>query len=91
MTNKRNFIRHSAMAVADLDDGLGMVEQALDELVLLVRKVAETEPSVLEELSETKAVNYGETLDRLSILLSDCYTYKNDLLEALDEINDEEV
>ena len=89
MTNKRNFIRKSAIQIAELDNGLGVVEQALDELVILVRKVTEAEHSVLEKLDGTKSMNYHETLDKLSILLSDAYTYKNDLLDALDEINDD--
>lgn len=80
---KKTFIKESTQAINKLDDHLSFVEQSIDDLHISFRKLTKGNAENLYENSKTNVSYYEDKLERLSILFSDMYHYKNEILEDL--------
>lgn len=81
---KKTFIKNSKEAINKIDDSLSFVEYGIDDLYYSFRNLTQGNTQNLAELSKTNVSDYQDKLDRMSILLSDMYSLKNDLLDDLE-------
>jgi len=85
---KKTFIKQSQEAITKIDDHLAFVEDGIGELNVLLTKLTKGNSANLEETSKTVVSSYEDRIRRMDNMLTDLYTYKNDLLEDLEKMDE---
>lgn len=88
---KKTFIRESEEVIKRIDDSLSIVEEGVDELDALLQKLTSGNLKDLHEKSETHVGSYEDKIEQMQIMLSNMYSYKNDLLDNLELLSVEEI
>lgn len=83
---RKTFIRESEAAITKIDDALSYVEEGIGELNILLRKLTKGNTDTLDEQSKTETSDYQDRINRMDRMLTDLYSYKNDLLDDLENM-----
>jgi len=86
---KKTFIKKSEEAITSVDDHLSFVEEGINELNSLLNSLTNGVAANLSEQSKTTVSSYADRIRRMSLTLSDLYSYKNELLEDLDKLKED--